>query len=70
MTIFPYLCPINPNIMENEMVKTIWRSSLTLALYYIMVGVIMLIVIFVIAYCLVLKYSKQHHCTRQKLRVI
>lgn len=44
--------------MENEMVKTIWRSSLTLALYYIMVGVIMLIVIFVIAYCLVLKYSK------------
>lgn len=45
-------------MMGFGMVKTIWRSSLTLALYYIMVGVIMLIVIFVIAYCLVIKYSK------------
>ena len=45
-------------MMGFSMVKTIWRSSLTLALYYIMVGVTMLIVIFVIAYCLVIKYSK------------
>ena len=45
-------------MMGFSMVKTIWRSTLTLALYYIMLGVIMLIVIFVIAYCLVLKYSK------------
>ena len=45
-------------MMGFSMVKTIWRSSLTLALYYIMLGVIMLIVIFVIAYCLVIKYSK------------
>ena len=40
-----------------NLVKTIWRSTLTLALYYIMLGVIALIVIFVIAYILVLKYS-------------
>ena len=40
------------------MVKTIWRSTLTLALYYIMVCAIMLIVIFVVAYGLVLKYTK------------
>ena len=45
-------------MMGFSMVKTIWRSTLTLALYYIMLGVIMLIVIFVIAYCLVLKFSK------------
>ena len=45
-------------MMGFSMVKTIWRSTLTLALYYIMLGVIMLIVIFVIAYCLVLKYSR------------
>ena len=45
-------------MMGFSMVKTIWRSTLTLALYYIMLGVIMLIVIFVVAYFLVLKYSK------------
>ena len=45
-------------MMGFSMVKTIWRSTLTLALYYIMVGVIMLIVIFVIAFVLVLKYTK------------
>ena len=45
-------------MMGFNMVKTIWRSTLTLALYYIMVGVIMLIVIFVIAYGLVLKYAE------------
>ena len=45
-------------MMGFNMIKTIWRSTLTLALYYIMVGVIMLIVIFVIAYGLVLKYAK------------
>ena len=45
-------------MMGFNMIKTIWRSTLTLALYYIMVGVIMLIVIFVIAYGLVLKYAE------------
>lgn len=37
-------------------VKTIWRSTLTTALYYIMLGVIALIVIIVIAYVLAIKY--------------
>ena len=45
-------------MMGFSMVKTIWRSTLTLALYYIMVCAIMLIVIFVVAYGLVLKYTK------------
>ena len=45
-------------MMGFSMVKTIWRSTLTTALYYIMLGVIALIVIFVIAYGLVLKYTK------------
>ncbi len=45
-------------MMGFSMVKTIWRSTLTLALYYIMGGVIMLIVIFVVSYGLVLKYTK------------
>ena len=44
--------------MGVSLVKTIWRSTLTTALYYIMLGVIALIVIFVIAYVLVLKYTK------------
>ena len=45
-------------MMGFSTVKTIWRSTLTTALYYIMLGVIVLIVIFVIAYALVLKYTK------------
>ena len=45
-------------MMGFSTVKTIWRSTLTTALYYIMLGVIALIVIFVIAYALVLKYTK------------
>ena len=45
-------------MMGFSTVKTIWRSTLTTALYYIMLGVIALIVIFVVAYFLVLKYSK------------
>lgn len=45
-------------MMGFRMVKTIWRSTLTLALYYIILGVMALIVIFVISYFLVLKYSK------------
>ena len=45
-------------MMGFSTIKTIWRSTLTLALYYIMLGVIALIVIFVIAYILVLKYTK------------
>ena len=44
-------------MMGFSTVKTIWRSTLTTALYYIMLGVIALIVIFVIAYALVLKYT-------------
>ena len=44
-------------MMGFSMVKTIWRSTLTTALYYIMLGVIALSVIFVIAYVLVLKYT-------------
>ena len=45
-------------MMGFSTVKTIWRSTLTTALYYSMLGVIALIVIFVIAYGLVLKYTK------------
>lgn len=45
-------------MMGFSLVKTIWRSTLTTALYYITLGVIALIVIFVIAYVLVLKYTK------------
>ena len=45
-------------LMGFSLVKTIWRSTLTTALYYITLGVIALIVIFVIAYVLVLKYTK------------
>lgn len=45
-------------MMGFRMVKTIWRSTLTLALYYIILGVMALIVIFVISYFLVLKYNK------------
>ena len=45
-------------MMGFSTVKTIWRSTLTTALYYIMLGMIALIVIFVIAYALVLKYTK------------
>ena len=44
-------------MMGFSTVKTIWRSTLTTALYYITLGVIALIVIFVIAYVLVLKYT-------------
>lgn len=44
-------------MMGFSMVKTIWRSTLTIILYYIMLGVIALIVIFAIAYFLVLKYT-------------
>ena len=44
-------------MMGFSLVKTIWRSTLTTALYYSMLGVIALIVIFVIAYALVLKYT-------------
>lgn len=44
-------------MMGFSLVKTIWRSTLTTALYYITLGVIALIVIFVIAYVLVLKYT-------------
>ena len=45
-------------MMGFNLVKTIWRSTLTLTLYYIILGMIALIVIFVIAYVLVLKYNK------------
>ena len=45
-------------MMGFNLVKTIWRSTLTLTLYYIILGMIALIVIFVIAYFLVLKYNK------------
>ncbi len=45
-------------MMGFSTVKTIWRSTLTTVLYYSMLGVIALIVIFVIAYGLVLKYTK------------
>lgn len=43
-------------MMGFSTVKTIWRSTLTTALYYIMLGVIALIVIIVIAYVLAVKY--------------
>lgn len=43
-------------MMGFSTIKTIWRSTLTLVLYYLMLGVIALIVIFAMAYYLVSKY--------------
>lgn len=43
-------------MMGFSTIKTIWRSTLTLALYYLMLVVIVLIVIFSISYYLVTKY--------------
>lgn len=43
-------------MMGFSTLKTIWRSTLTLVLYYLMLGAIALIVIFAMAYYLVSKY--------------
>lgn len=58
ITIITALTACFRRMMGFNLVKTIWRSTLTLTLYYIILGMIALIVIFVIAYVLVLKYNK------------